>query len=259
MSASTAKPESVKEVHDFLANEIQRIGKHLSHGEWPTILVGVGDLGEISASPCRLLLPFHYPATVDDLDKRSPDHFDFPQKWKSPWKKIPEFVEQHEIFSSLEDKAESILASEQHKQTRIAVLQDACAAFESSLTIFGIESDTETWWEVNTFHISGPRIPAPPAPVSDAQILGRLCRHTHSYVGKSRFEIEDGVITEVDFDGADTTDATIDLLRGVPNLKDLLRGLKRMSLKHTLVTERSLKFLERDLPNVVIEYSHYLK
>jgi hypothetical protein len=95
--------------------------------------------------------------------------------------------------------------------------------------------------------------------LSNAQLLARLCRHTHSYVGRSRFGIESEAITEVSFDGACTTDATIDLLRGIPNLRDLLRRLRRISLESTLVTERSLKFLERELPHVEIAYSHYLE
>lgn len=127
------------------------------------------------------------------------------------------------------------------------------------MTVFGIESDIETWWEVNTFHISGPRIPSPPTPVSDAQVLARLCQHTHSYVGQSRFQIEDGAIVEVSFDGADTTDATFDLLRDVPCLRELLGKLRRMSLQSTLVTGRSLRFLERELPHVEIVYSNLLE
>lgn len=139
------------------------------------------------------------------------------------------------------------------------MLQEACVVFDPALTVFGIERDIETWWETNTFHISGPRIPFPPAPVSDAQVLARLCRHTHSYVGQSRFRIEDGAIVEVSFDGGDTTDATIDLLRGIPHLRDLLSRLRRVSLQHTLVTDRSLRFLERELPHVEIAYSYYLE
>jgi hypothetical protein len=172
---------------------------------------------------------------------------------------IPEFAKQYEIFSALDDRAESIRASDGHRQRRIQVLQDACAPFDPALTIFGIESDIETWWEANTFHISGPRIPSPPAPISDAQVLARLCRHTHSYVGQCRFQIEDGAIVEVSFDGADTTDATIDLLRGIPRLRELHSKLRRMSLQDTLVTDRSLRFLKRELPHVEIVYSHYLE
>jgi hypothetical protein len=159
----------------------------------------------------------------------------------------------------LDNDAESTRASDRHKQRRIQVLQDACATFDPAMTIFGIESDTETWWEANTFHISGPRIPSPPPPVSDAQVLSRLCRHTHSYIGQSRFQIEDGAIVEVSFDGADTSDSTIDLLRNVPRLRDLLGKLRRMSLQSTLVTGRSLRFLERELPHVKVTYSHFLE
>jgi hypothetical protein len=139
------------------------------------------------------------------------------------------------------------------------VLQDACAHFDPALTIFGIESDSESWSEANTFHIAGPRIPAPPIPVSDIQILARLCRQTHSCVGRSRFEIENGAIAGVSFDGAGTTNATIDLLRGIPRLRELLVRLRRMSLQSTLVTDRSLRFLKRELPHVAITYSHSLK
>jgi hypothetical protein len=62
---------------------------------------------------------------------------------------------------------------------------------------------------------------------------------------------------EVSFDGGSTTDATIDLLRGVADLKVLLGKLRRMSLQHTLITDRSLKFLERELPHVEIIHSDY--
>ena len=260
MSHSPAQSESVKEVHDYLAEEIHRAQKQLSPDQWQAFLVGVSDEGEIAAYPCRLVLPFHYPATVEELDDYGPDHFTFPESsWELRWQQIREFAEQYEAFATLEDDAESIRASERHKHQRITVMQDACSSFDHALTIFGIESDTETWWEVNTFHISGPRIPAPPAPISDVQVFARLCRHTHRYVGGSGFHIEAGAIKEVAFNGADTTDATIDLLRVVPNLSELLRNLRKMSLQSTLVTDRSLRFLRRELPHVDIVYSHFLE
>ena len=71
--------------------------------------------------------------------------------------------------------------------------------------------------------------------------------------------MEGGAITEVSFDGADTTDATIDFLRGVPRLGELLGKLRKISLERTLVSQRSLRFLERELPHVEIAYSHYLE
>ncbi|HLH53629.1 MAG TPA: hypothetical protein VKY92_08435 [Verrucomicrobiae bacterium] len=260
MSKSPAEQASVEEVRNYLAAEIELARTQLKVAQWRTFLVGVSDQGEIAASPCSLVLPFQYPATIAELDDYPRDHFSFPEgDWGSRRRAIPEFAEQHEIFSALDDHAESVRASDNHKRRRIQVLQDACTPFDPALTFFGIESDTETWWEVNTFHISGPRIPSPPAPVSDAQVLARLCRHTHSYVGQSRFQIENEAIVEVSFDGADTTDGTIDLLRGILGLRELLSKLKRMSLQHTLVTNRSLRFLERELPHVEIAYSHYLQ
>jgi hypothetical protein len=251
---------SVKEVRNYLTAELERARTQLSPGEWQALLVGVSDQGELTSYPCRLLLPFHYPSTIAELDDYGLDHFSFPESlWKLHWHRIPEFAEQYQLFAGLKGKADSIHASSRHMQRRIQVLQDACIALDPTLTVFGIESDIETWWEVNTFPISGPRIPAPPTPVSDAQLLARLCRHTHSYVGQSRFKIEDGGIVEVGFDGADTTDATIDLLRNIPSLKKLLGKLRRLSLQKTLVTSRSLRFLERELPHVEIRYSCYLK
>ena len=260
MSNSPLQSASVKEVCGYLAAEIERARTQLSHDQWQAILVGVSDQGEIAAYPCRLVLPFHYPANIEELDDDRPDHFSFPKSsWELRWQAIPEFAEQYELFATLDDDAESIRVSDRHKQRRIEVLQDACAPFDPALTVFGIESDTETWWEANTFHIFGLRIPSPPTPVSDAQILARLCRHTQSYVGQSRFHIESGAIVEVSFDGACTTDATIDLLRDIPRVKELLGKLRRMSLQSTLVTDRSLRFLKRELPHVEIVYSHHLE
>lgn len=258
MSSAPEQLPAASEVREFLSSEIGRAQTQLSSDEWKALLVGVSDQGEIAAYPCRLILPFHYPATLEELDDRGPDHFSFPESsWKLRRKKIPEFVQQYDEFAALDDKAESTRALDRQKRRRIQVLRDACECFGSTLSIFGIESDIETWWEVNTFHIAGPRIPSPPIPVSDFQILARLCRHTHSYIGG--FRIEDGAVREVLFDGADTTDATIDLLRDVPRLDELLGKLRKMSLKSTLVTDRSLRFLERELPHVEIAYSHYLK
>jgi len=260
MGKSSTQSASVTQVRDYVSAEIKRARIYLSSDQWQALLVGVSDQGEIAAYPCRLVLPFHYPATIAELDDYGPDHFSFPQdSWKLRWQAIPEFAEQYQVFAALDDDAESTRASDRHKQRRIQVLQDACTSLDPMLTVFGIESDTETWWEANTFHISGPRIPSPPTPVSDAQLLARLCCHTHSYFGKSRFQIEDGAIVEVDFDGADTTDATIDLLRDVPRLRELLGKLRRISLESTLVTDRSLRFLERELPHVQIAHSHYLE
>jgi hypothetical protein len=259
MSKSSEHLASIKEVCDYLNAEIERARTQLSPDQWQALLVGVSDQGEIGAFPCRLVLPFHYPASIAELDDYGPDHFTFPEKsWELRWREIPEFAEQYEVFAALDDDAESTRVSDRHMQRRIAVLQEACASFDPRLTVFGIESDSEEWWEPNTFHISGPRIPSPPPPVSDAQVLSRLCRHTHSYVGQSRFQIEDGAIVEADFDGGCTTDATIDLLRNVPRLRELLSKLRRLSLQSTLVTERSLRFLKRELPYVEISYSHYL-
>jgi hypothetical protein len=260
MSNSSPPSASAKEVRGYLAAELERARTLLAPDQWQALLVGVSDQGEVAAYPCRLVLPFHYPATIEELEDYGPDHFTFPESsWELRWQEIPEFAEQYKIFAALDDDAESTRASDRHKHRRIEVLQDACASFDPALTVFGIESDTETWWEANTFHISGPRIPSPPAPVSDAQVLARLCCHTHSYVGQSRFQIEDGAIVEVSFDGADTTDATVDLLRDIPRLRELLGRLRRMSLQSTLVTDRSLRFLERELPHVQIAYSHYLE
>jgi hypothetical protein len=256
--SNSASPDSVREIRDFLAAELERFRAHISSDQWQTLLVGVSDQGEIKAFPCRLVLPFHYPATVAELDALGPDHFEFPDSpLKLDRRKIPEFAEQYAVFTAMNDEADAILASERHKQRRVNLLREACATFNPTLTVFGIESDSEAWWEVNTFQISGPRIPQPPVPVSDIQLLARLCHHTHSYVGQGRFKIEDGAIVEVGFDGADTTDATIDLLRGVPRLSELLGKLKKMCLKSTLVTERSLKFLARELPHVEILHSHH--
>jgi hypothetical protein len=250
---------SVKDARDFLGAELDRFRSELSPDQWHTLLVGVGDEGDIMVFPCRLVLPFHYPATIAELDEVGPDHFEFPDSSLIMQRhRIPEFAEQYSVFAGLEDQAESLRVSERQKQRRIDILQEACVSFDSPLTVFGIESDTETWWEVNTFYLSGPRIPPPPTPVSDVQILSRLRRHTHSYVGQSCFRIEEGAITEVQFDGADTTDATIDLLRNVPRLSQLLGKLRKISLRKTLVTERSLKFLARELPNLEIIHSHYL-
>jgi hypothetical protein len=253
-------PNSINEVRDYVAAEIERARKTLPPSQWQALLIGMSDDGELNATPCGFVLPFHYPATIEELDENNPDHFSLPQSpWKEHRKRIIEFAEQYEMFAALDDDAQSVQASELHMQRRIAVLQDACAHFGPALTIFGFESDSESFWEVNSFHISGPRIPAVPTPISDVQVLSRLCRHTHSYIGRSRFHIQGGAIAEVSFDGADTTDATIDLLRNIPRLRELLGKLRKMSLQKTLVTSRSLKFLERELPHVEISYKHYLQ
>jgi hypothetical protein len=214
MSDSPTGSGSVEASRAFLSAEIRRAQKQLQSEQWSACLVGVGDRGEVSMYPCNLVLPFYYPETIAELDEYGRDHFEFPEaEWRIQWQSIQEFVDQYGQYAAMEDKAQSTDAEVRHRQRRIKVLRDACAAFDPTLTIFGIESDSETWWEVLTFHIFGPRIPSPPEPKSDAQLLARLCRHTHSYVGRSRFGIEDEAITEVSFDAACTTDATIDLRR----------------------------------------------
>ena len=261
MSNSSQPTESVEEVRSYLTAELEQARTQLSPDQWQAILVGVGDQGEIAAFPCCLALPFHYPASIEELDQRPTNHFGFVKKplWSLRTHLIREFAEQYEVFAALDDPKESIRVSDRNESRRIDVLRSACTSFDSALSVFGIESDSETWWEVNTFHIAGPRIPFPPTPVSDVQVLARLCRHTQSHVGRSRFHIEDDAIVEVSFDGAGTTDATIDLLRGVPRLRELLGRLRRMSLQSTLVTDRSLRLLERELPHVEIAYSYYLE
>lgn len=258
------KPEENQETTDLIREQVRddlkRAKLSLTLEQFEALLIGVSDEGEIAVYPCRFILPFHYPATIEELDEYGPDHFQFPQEqWELKWKEIPEFAQQYDHWFSIDDDAISYQLGERNLQTRIRRFQEACSVLDPTLTIFGIESDTETWWEVNTFHISGPRIPPPPLPQSDAQLLARLCRHSHSYVGESRFTIEDAEITEASFNGADTTDRTIDLLRGVPNLSVLLRGLRKISLENTLVTSRSLQFLKRELPHVEVIYSHFLE
>ncbi len=247
-------------IGDYLASELKRAGSQLTPRDWQSLLVGVGDRGEIAAYPCRLILPFHYPSTVDELDEYGPDHFTFPQEsWKLRWQEIPEFAAQYAVWSKIDDDAQSLRVSQRHRRDRIQALQEACASLDPKLTIFGVESDSEEWWEPNTFHLSGPRLPAPPPPVSDVQILTRLCRQTHSYIGRSRFQIDGNHIVAAAFDGADTTDSTVDLLRGVPRLKELLARLQKLSFQHTLLTPRSLRFLARELPHVEITYSPNLE
>jgi hypothetical protein len=119
-----------------------------------------------------------------------------------------------------------------------------------------METDNETWWEVNTFHVSGPRLPPPPPPKTDVQIFARLCRQTHRDI-RNALTFSNGYVSEFRLGGAGTSDATIDLLRNIPNLRDLLRNLEKLSFRSTLLTSRSLRFLKRDLPHVQIDYSHF--
>ena len=151
MNDSSPPSASAGEVRGYLAAEIERARTQLAQDQWQALLVGVGDQGEIAAYPCRLVLPFHYPATIEELDVYGPDHFTFPKdSWELRWQEIPEFAEQDEVFAALEDDAESTRASARHKHRRIEVLQGACAPFDPALTIIGIESDIGEWWEVNT-------------------------------------------------------------------------------------------------------------
>jgi hypothetical protein len=289
--------KSVTEVRDFLKGEIARAKQTLRSGKWDTILVGVSDCGELSVHPCRLLLPFHYPVTIDELDAEKPDHFEFAESvlkdanWKpdkskpndgedmkdlkrffgnhafASYRKAPRMwsVQRHAVplFEKLYDKVtakeglefEKVAAQQEKVQRQI--LQEACAKFDPKQTIIGIESESEEWWEVLTFHIQGPRIPQPPAPVSDVQLLCRLHRQTHNYIGKTAFTSKRGRITEIHLDGACTSDTTIDLLRGIANLKSLCNALKEISLRSTLVTRKSLDFLKAELPHVKVSWSAY--
>src|SRR5262245_47169283 len=103
MSNPPAEPASVKEVRDFVAAEIQRARTHLVPDLWQAVLVGISDQGEIAAYPCSLVLPFHYPVTIDELDDDGPDHFSFPESsWELHWQMIPEFAEQYDVFAALD-------------------------------------------------------------------------------------------------------------------------------------------------------------
>jgi hypothetical protein len=280
-----------------LKHEILRAIKSLNGKGYDTMLIGVADQGPLTVSPCRLLLPFHYPATIEELDHAHPSHFEFaadvlknpnwqptkseladstntrigqryldnwafasfrnaPRLWSIRRKNIRYLAKLYEDSRNKEGM-EFVSASDRRFELTLHILQEACAGFDPKLTIIGIESDSGSWWEVNTFHVSGPPIPPPPAPRSAVQVLARLCRHQHSYVGRSRFTIQRGVITEVAFDGACTTDATVDLLRGIPGLRELLNGLRKISLRHTLVTKQSLEFLRLQLPGAKISWSAY--
>src|SRR4051794_23868378 len=113
MSKSSAEHASVKEVRDYLAAEIELARTQLPPKQWQAFLVGVSDQGEIAACPCGLVLPFHYPATIAELDDYPRDHFSFPEgAWGSRRRPIPEFAQQYEIFSALDDRAESIRVSD---------------------------------------------------------------------------------------------------------------------------------------------------
>lgn len=286
--------EAVTEVRHFLNSEVTRARRTLKDGKWDTMLVGVSDLGELTLHPCRLLLPFHYPATIGELDDEMPDHFEFAERMlKNPnWQPdkaeldggdvaelqryfgnhaFPSYrnasriwsVPSHDVrlFKKLYDRLddqeglEFEKASAQLKSVQLQILQEACAEFDSEQTIIGIESESEEWWEVLTFHIHGPPIPPPPPPVSDVQLFCRLRRQTHNYIGKSAFTIIRGRIAEICLDGACSSDATINLLRGIPNLKSLCAALQTISLRSTLVTRKSLDFLKIELPHVKISWS----
>src|SRR5687767_5284119 len=107
MSRQPANTDSVKAVHEYLRAEIRRAQEQLTSDQWEAIMVGMSDQGVIISSPCRLVLPFHYHASIEELNHRGPPHFNFP---KSPWKHcrqdIPEFAEQYQVVSALEDGAE---------------------------------------------------------------------------------------------------------------------------------------------------------
>lgn len=189
--------ESVELIRRHLAAEIERAREELPAGRWEAILVGVSDYGRIAAYPSRLILPFHYPKTDAELHEYGPDHFEFPEDvWELRWEEIPEFVAQYEVFAALKDDRDSNHASERHRRRRIAVLRGACALFDPDLAVFGVESDNEEWWEVNTFHVAGPHLPSPPSPVSDVQLLARLCCQT-GRSARNALKFEDGAVVEV--------------------------------------------------------------
>jgi hypothetical protein len=56
-------PETQRLLADYIKAEIARAKSQLNTSLWDAIMVGVSDQGEVAVSPCRLILPFHYPAS----------------------------------------------------------------------------------------------------------------------------------------------------------------------------------------------------
>src|SRR5262245_30421080 len=104
MSNSSPPPASVEEVRNYLAAELERAQTLLLPDQWQAILIGVGDQGAIAAFPCRLALPFHYPASIEELDQRPTNHFVFVKKplWSLRRHVVREFAEQYERFAALD-------------------------------------------------------------------------------------------------------------------------------------------------------------
>lgn len=297
MVTKSAFNKAVAQVRAFLKREMARANRNLKDGRWNVILVGISDSGELSVHPCRLLLPFHYPKDIAELDAEQPSHFELaesilknpdwrpeetkntdnqdmdmlnrllgkhayasyrnaPRMWSVRCEIIPLFAKLYE-GTATKHGLDFEKASDHKKELQLKVMRQACAGFTAEKTIIGIESDSEEWWEVLTFHLHGPLIPSPPPPVSDVQLLCRLRRHTHNYIGSSAFTIKRGRIIQLNLDGGCTTDASIDLLRDMPNLGSLLAGLKLISLQSTKITKKSLRFLKTELPRTKILWSPY--
>src|SRR6266705_2782618 len=115
----SSQMESVKAVQAYINAEVHRAQKQLSPDQWQAILVGASDQGEIAAYPCRLVLPFHYPATLDELDEYGPEHFSFPKSsWDLLRQPIHEFCEQYKVVFAIADNAESVRAEYDHRRRR---------------------------------------------------------------------------------------------------------------------------------------------
>lgn len=256
MNWAEKQSDCIALLRDAIQSELARFDRSAST-EWNRVCIGFGDEDDVVVMPCRLLLPFHYPSTIEDLDAVKPAHFDFPADWDPRLFHIPLFREQYDEVSQHDTDIGFMSAFARTLQKRIELARDACRRTSGDVTFFGIERESDEWWEVLTFHLSGPPLPSAPMPRSDVQLYCRLKRQTHAGIGRYSFGIENGVVTELSLDGASTTDKTVSLMLAVPNLSELCCHLQRLSLKNSLVSRDSIVLLRRALPNVQIEHSYF--
>ncbi|WP_196140635.1 hypothetical protein [Aliikangiella sp. G2MR2-5] len=246
------------EIIEFLKSEIKRSEETLSTEYNQAYIVGCSDDGQIAVFPCQLQIPFHYPKSISELESYDePQHFIIDESnWNEEWLTVAEFEKDYETacLPENEEKFDELINDAINK--RIMTLKEACVQLNVLKPIVFVQSESEYWFEVNTIHLAGPELPEMPEPSCDIEVLSRLLRHTVSAPQYS-LKIENGVVTEVDLNGGSTNDSTIDLLRNIPNLSELLKGLKRINLESAAISTKSLDFLKTEIQDVELNYTPY--
>jgi hypothetical protein len=244
--------DTIKELILFLSAGIDQMSRQYPDNSWDTVMLQLFDDGLISFIPCRPVLPFYYPATIEELGPPSKPHLEFAKDWKR-------YTKVFTVFRKLYEQAQNAPGEqfcklfESYHRFRMDCVTEASKSMRTQFRILAHE-ESGILREVTSLHVSGTPLPSPPAPRTSIQAFARLYGHTHSMIGRSGpMTFEGNDLVALQFLGHEVTDQTLALLDAVPNLRELCASLRTITFESTLVSAGAIRHLQQRLPHVKIK------